>query len=699
MKSLRLRRVGPTEVVGRVRQEFNKLADRAVGDVLVRPDRAEIQTVVEALFTTPFFRGVTDPAVVALIHARYPEWAKSTVEIAENVRSGIFPLMGGQPFSFGSPVDWHVDPLTRRRAPSIHWTLIDPLDETIIGDSKGVWELNRHQWMVQLGQAYRLTGRTEYAQSVVDYLTAWLEANPPGTGINWASSLEIGYRLISWCWALFLIRDSTALSKAVLPRIMESVWRHAMHVERYLSHYFSPNTHLTGEALALVYAGLIFPKFRNAQRWQRRGMEILLAESRRQILPDGVHFEQATCYQLYTLDIYMHLLLLGSVHGWTAPDDLRERLQRMVDFLVAIRRTDGSIPQIGDDDGGALPPVGSVRPRDFRPMFSTAAALFANPEYAWAAGGLAPETLWLMGAEGAAGIDSLLQEAGVSRRSSVFAHGGYAVLSSGLDADAHHLIFDVGPLGCPISGAHGHADLLSIQCSAFGQNFIVDPGTFSYTGDRDAREFFRGTDAHSTLCIDGRPQADPAGPFSWVARPSGNLRRYCLTDRLDAVEAEHSAYERLADRVHHRRKVVFVRERFWILVDDVTGDDEHRIDAVFQFAPLRVTTENDWLRAQSGGRALLVRVLATCALRREVRESWVSSHYGLREPAPKVAYTAFARLPQRIVTVLFPVRDDAATPPDVMPIGGDGTDLGGIIVGDERIMLPLDGDLRVERSS
>jgi hypothetical protein len=45
-------------------------------------------------------------------------------------------------------------------------------------------------------------------------------------------------------------------SKQVTPKFMARLLvylaAHGRHIEKYLSHYFSPNTHLTGEALGLL---------------------------------------------------------------------------------------------------------------------------------------------------------------------------------------------------------------------------------------------------------------------------------------------------------------------------------------------------------------------------------------------------------------------------------------------------------------
>src|SRR5207245_7623569 len=102
------------------------------------------------------------------------------------------------------------------------------------------------------------------------------------------------------------------------------------------------------------------------------------------VLPDRVYFEQSTCYQRYTAEIYLHFVILAERTGVAVPDGVRERIQQSLDFLLAIRRPDGSIPQIGDGDAGRLLPLTPGPPDDFRGLFSTAAAVFGPSDYAWA---------------------------------------------------------------------------------------------------------------------------------------------------------------------------------------------------------------------------------------------------------------------------------------------------------------------------
>ena len=646
-----------------------------------------------------FFEGALDEQTPRLLDARRPDARWKAMATIWGCRRGRFDLLGYRGLDFGAPIDWHLDPISGRRSPRVHWSWLDPLDRAQVGDSKVVWELNRHQWWLAFAQAYAWTKDDTYVEELLAHARAWRGANRPGQGINWASSLEVSLRLISWCWALFLMRGSPALRPGPLVELLADVRDHAMHVERYLSHHFSPNTHLTGEALGLFYAGTAFPKLRGAKRWRALGARILCEQSARQVLSDGVYFEQSTCYQRYSVEIYLHFLILAAQSGWEVPGEVGERVQRMLDFLLAVRQPDGSMPPIGDADGGWILPLFARASDDLRGIFSTAAVWFGRADYAWAAGGLAPETLWLLGAQVEEKFTALRPAAPEAAPSRLFAEGGYAILRDEWGPRSHQLIFDVGPLGCPASAGHGHADLLSLQCSVFGEPVIVDPGTYCYQGEPGLRDRFRGTAFHSTVTIDGAEQATSEGPFRWKERPRARLRRWLSTPELDVADASHDAYRRLPDPVRHRRRILFVKPRYWVVVDDLEGAAEHRVTLHFQFAPMRVSMGgNRWACAQTpGGRRLFLRPFSAETLRVEIREGqtapmlgWISTDYGQRRPAPQLLCTATALLPLRIATLLVPAEYAFSAPPEVHPLFA-GHQLTGLEVGG-RERIHIDGD-------
>src|SRR5215212_4859947 len=188
---------------------------------------------------------------------RWPEAQKAIVEAADRVAEGTFSLLGLRELKLGQEIDWHLEPLSGKRTPLRHWSQLDYLDARVAGDKKVTWELNRHQYFLTLGRAYWLTGDEQYAEVFVSHITSWMDQNPPKLGINWASSLEISFRSISWLWALEFFKGSRSLSSPVVLRMLKFLYLNASHLETYLSTYFSPNTHLTGEALGLFYIGLL----------------------------------------------------------------------------------------------------------------------------------------------------------------------------------------------------------------------------------------------------------------------------------------------------------------------------------------------------------------------------------------------------------------------------------------------------------
>ena len=613
-------------------------------------DPAAALQLLRAAAARRFFSGAGDDETCAIVRARFAEHGSVVVAAAN---------------ALTLPTPW--DRLDR--------------DTAVAVDPAIAWEPNRHQWLVRLAQAYALTREPRYAEACVAAVDAWLADHPAGVDPNVANSPETGARLMSWCWMLMLLRHSPDIQGIWVTRVLAAIGRHAAHVTQSLSHYCPPPTHLTGNALSLLYAGTLFPEFADAAVWREVAVRVLVAESQSQIGPDGVHFEQSTCFQRYTADIYLQFLLLAMRNDIDVPPIVAERVERMFEFILAIRRPDGSVPSIGDSDGGCLLPLAPRAGADARGRFAVAAAFFGRADFAWAAEGAAPEVAWLLGAEGMRLFDTVRPAPPSSAPSRVFPSGGYAVMRTGWERDAHQMIVDVGPLGCPVSSGHGHADLLSIQCAIFGQTAIVDPGTHCYGADSKWRDHFRSTAAHSTLVVDGVSQAEPAGPFGWQRRPRVRLREWHSTPDFDFLDAEHDGYASLRDPVIHRRRVIFVKPGYWILVDDLSGAGRHDIELTFQFASPDVTLgAHPWARAATvGGPVLWISPFPSAPAQPAIKSGepaptrgWISPEFARLSPAPMLIYSFAVALPWRIVTLLLPDRQGLSTPPAVRPIYDDG---------------------------
>jgi hypothetical protein len=629
-----------------------------------RVDSAEQRLAHFRTRTSPaFFEGVRDgTTAAALRHTRWATARRELVGSAERVLAGSFDLLGHRALSFGTPIDWHLDPTTGRRAPRAHWSRIPYLDFDVVGDHKVVWEINRHQHLVVLGRAYQVTDDARYARCFAGQITSWMDDNPPKVGVNWASSLEVAYRAISWLWALELFRGAPELDASLLSRMLKYLYIHGRHLERYLSTYFSPNTHLTGEALGLLYLGTMLPEFSRAERWRTLGWSILERELTRQVHQDGVYFEQATYYHRYTLDIFIHAMLLRRVNGQPMPTDMVARLGLAAEHLADLTRPDGTIPLIGDDDGGRLVSLEHREPTDVRAVLGTAANLLGLPALGRVAGGATEEVLWLLGAEAAAGVDECRMQPPPSHTSRLFATGGYAVMRDNWDQTANHAVLDCGPHGTMNCG-HAHSDALSITITALGRPVIVDPGTFTYTGSDADRDHFRHSAAHNTVTVDGEGASDPAGPFSWRSRADARIEQWWSGDLADYFVGSHPGFGRLPDPAVHRRRVTFVRDGYWVITDTVEARREHEtVVHVHLAAGARISaigpkeTGIELAPAADPLRVLLYAGGDVATVGWD--EDWLSPVYGSRLPAwhGRIASRGAGR--RDIITVVLPVSGD-----------------------------------------
>src|SRR5262249_21425282 len=341
---------------------------------------------------------------------RWPNAEREIIAVADRIGEGTFDLLGLRELKLGDKIDWHLEPLSGKRTPLRHWSQLDYLDTNVAGDKKVTWELNRHQYFLTLGRAYWLTGDERYAEVFASHISSWMDQNPPKLGINWASSLEVAFRSISWLWGFYFFKGSPSFSSQTFLRALRFLYLHARHLETYLSTYFSPNTHLTGEALGLFYLGVLLPEFKEAARWRNTGRRILLEQLPIHVRPDGVYFEQSSYYHRYTTDFYIHFLILSQANGDTVSGEVSDRLTALLDHLMYITRPDGTSPLFGDDDGGRLMMLDRRPVNDFRATLSTGAALFERSDYKFVAGGPAEETLWLLGVAGLQSLDQIIAQ-------------------------------------------------------------------------------------------------------------------------------------------------------------------------------------------------------------------------------------------------------------------------------------------------
>jgi Heparinase II/III-like protein/Heparinase II/III N-terminus len=555
-----------------------------------------------------------DPTAVAKA-LRDTEYARELVAIADEILHGHIPIFDTV-VDFGDKIAWRRDPYRGTETGVQYFRRIPYLDLAAAGDHKFVWEVNRHQHLVLLAQAAVLTGNNSYSEHIFRQLEhSWAE-NPFQHGINWTSALEVAFRALSWIWVFQLI--GSRMTADFRRRFLAELYRHGLYLEYNLSIYFSPNTHLLGESVALHALGRLFPHFPRAERWRARGRDIVADHMQKCVKDDGSYFEQSSYYHVYALDMFAFHAVLEPV-----PPPYVEKLARMTEFLAAIVSQDGSLPFLGDDDGGRFFHPYGRRWRFARASLAVASLLTGARYFTFNESDLAEIAMWWLGPERCATPPA----ESVTLSSRAFQDSGIVVVRRGPVVAA----FDAGPFG-PWSAGHSHSDTLSLVVSVGPQEVLIDSGTYSYM-DPNWRPTFRGSAAHNTIRIDGRDQAEGQGPFRWTQKPEVRL----LECGADANRATASCcYQGFT----HQRTVELDANEFSI-TDEITGaDGEHDIEQFWHLAiePREVAPDH-WAIGE------LAEFTAEGGI---VEPAWRSRCFGSKEPVWVIVVRRRTTLPARL---------------------------------------------------
>jgi hypothetical protein len=647
------------EVRVRMGQELHKQSDLLMHRMGVRSGALRLNADLAARPGLFFFSGSESSERAELLLKHLPDEATGILREADEICGHRFHLLGYENLDYGSgrDLDWHLDLVHDKRAPLEPWFKIPFLDFGVVGDHKVTWELNRHQHLVTLGKAGLLSGDEKYVRELMAQWRCWIKANPYPLGINWGSTLEVAFRALSWIWVDQLLAGGAECAE-FRAELAPALAFHGRYIERYLSTYFSPNTHLLGEAVALFFLGTLYPQMPGAARWKESGWQIVLHEAGRQVRPDGVYFEQSLHYHVYALDFFLYARLLATRNGIEIPAAYDAVLGRMLDVVAALAQA-GPAEGFGDDDGGRLWNPRRNRTEHMTDPLAVGAVMYSRK---FAAPRLTEEAIWLFGNPAVEKLSS--RQASPVAQSLAFPDGGLYVLADS-EPYAQAMVVDAGPQGVGRSG-HGHADALSLRLTMDGRRWLVDAGSGVYISKEPAdRNTFRGTGAHNTLRVDGADQAVADEPFSWTHIPTTQAENWVAGKSFTYLVGSHNGYTRLADPVVHRRHVLKIAGGVWLVRDVVLGRKEHELEIRWHFASDleaqnvgsgRVEISRVGAASGESALSLIVPEGTVWQTATEVSRTLLSPAYGAFQPAPLVRSYARVLLPAETATVLVPRR-------------------------------------------
>lgn len=447
------------------------------------------------------------------------------------------------------------------------------------------------------------------------FLTLWKDwIDHVGFDIKAAWEPEpLSRRLVLWVAALRLWHLSSSFLSVVLQQA------------RYLEHHLErdlDNNHLVANAKALIWAGLLLQNVsEDATKWRKIGFSVLWQALENQVRADGGHVENSPSYHMAVWLDGLESVFLAQACGEFIPESVLDKLARMGDFAHALRRPDGRLPLLND----------SI---EDEPVSLDAAFEFESLVYKYLPG-----------------TTCLLQ---VDRpeppKSRAFPESGYVVLRSGSGESDTYLLFDAGNLGPEHSPGHGHADALSFELWGRGQPLIVDPGVYQYAAG-EWRNYFRGTEAHSTAVVDGFDQSVFVGAFRVAVMAHARLRSARLEPNRQEVVGEHDGYARLSRPVIHRRSIQMLYSNTLGITDEFLGTGHHKVALYFHLAPSKVSLNGtEAIVDYSSGVQLELQILGADRGVLRVEKGWISPTWYQKYPSPVLIYDFQSELPTKTLT-------------------------------------------------
>ena len=161
----------------------------------------------------------------------------------------------------------------------------------------------------------------------------------------------------------------------------------------------------------------------------------------------------------------------------------------------------------------------------------------------------------------------------------IFPWAGQIIMRSGYDSMAQWSFFDIGPWGT----GHQHNDKLHISVAAYGRDLLVDAGRFAYRGEfaDKFRPYATGSYGHNVILVDGKGQS--RGPVDTKVPLDDN--NFKITGAFDYAWNSFDKFIETEGMFTHTRAVLYIRGKFWVVVDRIRTDRPRKIETMWHWHP------------------------------------------------------------------------------------------------------------------
>ncbi len=566
------------------------------------------------------------------------------VNYAGRVQKGEFYMLG-QAWPVSVPdKKWHLDPVTETFWPDNDYCFrINTHAAEGKGDVKYVWELSRLQHLQVVAALSCKQADAALAQFCLEELESWIDHNEPHKGVHWASGMELALRVVSMLVIITFCEKH--ISEILRVKLWTTLREHGWWIARYPSRFNAANNHLAAEGLGLFLLGALCTPLPHAAQWRETGWAMLLDAADKQILADGTGAEQTPNYTALLLEMLLLGLHVARATERQVPDSFTHKIVLGGEYLRWFMDAGGHSPRIGDDGNARV--LGAYRLDEpyIKSVLGCVAAMFKRaeltpPHY------VADFRNYLFGAPPAA----ISPAQGVH----TFEDGGYTVGRHVVNGREVWLGVDHGYLGYLSTAAHGHADALAVWLHMDGKPVLADSGTYLYASAA-WRDYFRGTAAHNTLCMEGVDSSTMSGHFSWSHKASAT--RTLIESGPDhwQIDAVHDGYQQRFSAMH-RRRVSLTPSRGLVIEDSIQGGEARNVAINFHLYPgLTAEKQGNAIHIMRGG-ATIIRLMHLSPLKAGIHAPGTdgcgcySPTFGIKQETTRICFSGMLHPNAKAIT-------------------------------------------------
>jgi hypothetical protein len=492
------------------------------------------------------------------------KFLKKSYEIIEN---GYINYFSSTNIFLGTDYDWISNPDSGFRYDiNKHFTQIEDYSKSS-GDIKYVWEKSRFNYLTTIIR-YDYHFEEDKSEMVFREIEDWIQKNPINQGPNYKCSQEITIRIFNWLFALHYYKNSKNLNESIFTNIINSIYWQCHHVYENInfSRIAVRNNHAITESLGIYTFGLLFPFFKDANKWKKNGKRWLEKEIEYQIYPDGTFLQFSMNYHRVVTQLLTFAIQINKLNDIPFEPAFYDRAKKSLIFLYnCMNLNNGNLPNYGANDGALFFKLCTQDYRDYRPQLES---LACSLNYKWDHAN-SEEKYWFGINDNNINIKSNNNIPIVNH----FSNGGYYLFRDNID---NSFTF----IRC---GNHkdrpSQADNLHIDIWLDDQNILRDAGSYKYNTEPKYLNYFGSTLAHNCLTIDKKNQMLKGERFIWFNWSQKENAQIIESDYAFYFKGSIKAFTYLDKNFLHTRIIKKNKGNLiWEIIDEV----ETRLDKPIQ---------------------------------------------------------------------------------------------------------------------